>query len=134
MVIILFNTGLDKSAFYTYFLEKLVFPLFMFSLHFACLYRPCNIWYYYSYNYPGIFPNNFSQPVNGCKNSILNWVIKLHHVSFFLFVFVIPLKEFPFYSPILFTLWFRYLQTRKKESCTHCIFRVNFSSKLPMKL
>ena len=39
--------------------------------------------------------------------------------SFFCFVFETPLKDFPFYSPILLTLWFRYLQTHIKENCTH---------------
>ena len=27
---------------------------------------------------PGIFPSTFLQPVNGSKNSILNWVMKLN--------------------------------------------------------
>ena len=27
---------------------------------------------------PGFYPSTFLQPVNGCKNSILNWVLKLN--------------------------------------------------------
>ena len=66
----------------------------------------------------GIFPSTFLQPVNGSKNSILNRVMKfnLFMCFFFFFVFETPLNDFPFYSPILLTLWFRYLQTRIKES------------------
>ena len=53
----------------------------------------------------GIFPNTFLQPINGSKNSMY----------FFFLVFETLLKDVPFYSPILLTLWFRYLQTRIKE-------------------
>ena len=35
---------------------------------------------------------------------------------FFLFVFEAFLKDFPFYSPILLDLWFKYLKIRRKES------------------
>ena len=53
----------------------------------------------------GIFPNTFIQPVNGSKNSILNWVMELNLFMFLLFFFFEkPLKYFPFYSPILETL------------------------------
>ena len=39
-------------------------------------------------NKSGIFPSTFLQPVNGSKNSILNWVMKLNlFMFFFLFVF-----------------------------------------------
>ena len=38
---------------------------------------------------------------------------------FFFFVLGKPLKYFPFYSPILLTLWFRSLQTCVKESCMY---------------
>ena len=51
---------------------------------------------------------------------------------FFFFVFGKPLKDFPFYSPILVTLWFRYLQTRIKESLR--IFLVNFFFKIPRQM
>ena len=77
---------------------------------------------------PGIFPSTFPQPVNGSKNSILNWVMKLNlYVFFFFFVFEAPLKEFLTYFPLLLTLWFKYLQTRiQKHVCI--IF------KIPMKI
>ena len=65
----------------------------------------------------GIFPSTFLQPLNGSKNSILNGVTKLNLLMFFFFfVFETPLKDFPFYSTILLTLWFRYLQTCMKET------------------
>ena len=53
-----------------------------------------------------IFPNTFLQPVNGSKNSILNWVIKLNlFMSFFSFLFLKhPWKIF--HSILLFTLLF----------------------------
>ena len=38
---------------------------------------------------------------------------------FFFFVFEMPLKDFLLYSPILLTLWFRYLQKCMKESCMY---------------
>ena len=76
----------------------------------------CNCYFSFS----GIFPSTFLQPVNGSKNSILNWVImKLNLFMlflFFLFCFETPLKDFPFYSLILLTLCFRYLQTSINES------------------
>ena len=43
----------------------------------------------------GIFSSTFLQPVNGSKNSILNWVLKLN-----LFISSKALKDFLFYSPI----------------------------------
>ena len=57
------------------------------------------------------------QPVIGSKNSILNWVMKLslYMPIFFLFIFENPFKDFPFYSPIFLTFWFRYLKKRIKE-------------------
>ena len=65
-----------------------------------------------------IFQSTFLQPVKDSKNSILNWVMKLNLFMFFcLFVFETPLQDFPFYLPILLTLWFRDLQTRIKETC-----------------
>ena len=69
----------------------------------------------------GIFPSTSLQPVNGSKNSILNWVMKLSLFIevFSFFVFKTTLKDFPFYSSILFTLWFRYLPTHIKESCIY---------------
>ena len=71
-----------------------------------------------------IFPSTFLQPVNGKKNSILNWVMKLNlfmclQLNPFFFVFETSLKDFPFCSPILLTLWFRYLQTRIKKTCMY---------------
>ena len=66
----------------------------------------------------GIFLSIFLQPGNGSESWILNWVMKLHLFMclFFFFVFETLLKDFPFYSPTLLNLWFRYLQTRVKES------------------
>ena len=51
--------------------------------------------------------------------------LNLFMCFFFLFCFWNTLERFPLYSPILLTLWFRYLKT--------CVCLVNFSSKLPMK-
>ena len=44
---------------------------------------------------------------------------------FFVFVFETPLKDFSIYSPILFTLWFKYFQTLISESCMY-IFSQHF--------
>ena len=53
--------------------------------------------------------------------------MKLSLFFFFFFVFETPLKDFPLYSPILLTLWFRYLQTRIEESgmylSNQCFFK-----------
>ena len=38
---------------------------------------------------------------------------------FSFFAFEKPLKDFSFYSCILLTLWFRYLQIRIKENCMY---------------
>ena len=81
----------------------------------------------------GIFPSPFLQPVNGSKNSIFNWAMKLNlfMVCFFFFFFEKPLKDFhSIHLFFLLFLWFRYLQKRIKESC---IFLANFSTKLPKK-
>ena len=45
-------------------------------------------------------------------NLELSYETQSLHVFFFFFVFETALKDFPFYSPILLTIWFRYLQTR----------------------
>ena len=47
------------------------------------------------------FSSNSLQPVNGSKNSILNWVMKLNY-----FICSKSLKDFPFYSPIHFSDYF----------------------------
>ena len=67
---------------------------------------------------------------NGSKNSILNWVMKLSLFMFFVFFFGFetPLKDFQFYSYILLTLRFRYLQTRIKESCIYLSGQIFFKS------
>ena len=78
----------------------------------------------------GIFPSTFLRPVNGSKNSILNWIMKLSHVFFLFLVVEISLRDFPLYLPIILTLWFRYLQTCINKNC---MFLVNFSSKLSLK-
>ena len=71
----------------------------------------------------GIFSSTFLQPVSGSENSILNWVImKLNLFMcffFLLFCFETSLKDFSFYSLILFILCFRHLQIRIKESCMY---------------
>ena len=36
---------------------------------------------YFHFGLSGIFPTTFVQPVNSCKNSILNWVIKLNLIK-----------------------------------------------------
>ena len=78
------------------------------------------ILYIYKYIYiSDIFPSTFLQPVNGSKkiNLELSYETQFLHVFFFFFfVFEAPVKDFPFYSPILLTFWFRYLQTPRKES------------------
>ena len=55
------------------------------------------------------FPSNSLQLVNDCKNLVLNWVMKLNLFT------QTPLKIFPFYSLIILTLWFRYLQIRNSK-------------------
>ena len=77
--------------------------------------------------FTGIFPNTFLQPVNGGKSSILNCVMKLF-MFFFFFIFKKPLKDCPFYSPILLTFWFRYLQTLIKESCIYLSIQLFFKT------
>ena len=64
---------------------------------------------------PRIFPKTSLKPVNISKNSSLNWAMKLNFPTCFFFLF-------PFYSSILLTLWFRYLQAQLdtyKESCMY---------------
>ena len=69
-----------------------------------------NSQYSFSCGHPsGFFPSNSLLPVNGCKNSVLNWVMKLNLFT------QTPSKNFPFYSLIILTLWFRYLQTRSSK-------------------
>ena len=63
------------------------------------------------------FSSTFLQLVNCSKSSIMNWVIKLN--LSIRFCFEKPLEDFPFYSPIVFPLWFRYSQTCIKESCMY---------------
>ena len=94
----------------------------------------------------GIFPRSYLQLVNSSKNSILNWFMKLSIylnisscVFFVFFVFETPLKDFLFYSPIIFTLWFRYLQTQIKESCMYLSHQLFFKTpyetlKIPRKI
>ena len=74
---------------------------------------------------PGIFPTTSLKPVNISKNSSLNWAMKLNLSTCFFFLF-------PFYSLIILTLWFRYLQTQIKESCMYFCGQPFF--KLPTKL
>ena len=51
--------------------------------------------------------------------------MKLNLFMFFVF-FEKPLKDFRLDSPILLTLWFRYLQTRIKESCVYISSQIFF--------
>ena len=44
------------------------------------------------------------------------------------FVFEISLKDFPFYSSIILSLWFRFLQTRLKESCMYLSSQLFFKT------
>ena len=53
--------------------------------------------------------------------------------KFFLFCFWNTPERFLFYSPILFTLWCRYLQTWTQRRKLYYL-SINFSSKLPTKL
>ena len=65
----------------------------------------------------GIFPSTSMQLVNGSKNLILNWDMKLDLIMLFLKK---PSKIY--YSIHLFFLlflWFRCLQKRKKKSCMY---------------
>ena len=41
------------------------------------------------------------------------------HVFFLFFIFERPLKDCPFFSPLILTLWFPYLQIHIKESCVY---------------
>ena len=66
---------------------------------------------------------------------IQSWIeiwksISLFVFCFFIiiFVFEMPLKDFPFYSPILLTLWFRYLQTCIKEKCMYLSSQLFFKT------
>ena len=66
----------------------------------------------------GIFLSTFRQPVNGGKTFVLNWVMKLN--LFMVFADFALGKIFRrFFSSILLTLCFRYLQTCLKESCMY---------------
>ena len=47
---------------------------------------------------------------------------------FFFFVFETPLKDFLFYSPIVLTLWFRYLKTLTWESCMYLSSQLFFKT------
>ena len=49
---------------------------------------------------------------------------------FFFFGFETPFKDFLFYSLILLTLWFRYLQTRIMESCIYLSSQLFFETTL----
>ena len=82
---------------------------------------------YANWTLPAIFPSIFLQQ-NGSKNSVLNCIMTLSpFMFFFFFLFETLLKDFPVYSPILLTLWFRYLQKSVKESFMY------FSSQLFFK-
>ena len=50
------------------------------------------------------------------------------HVLFLFFVFETPLKDFPFFSPLVLTPWFRYLQIRIKESCVYLSHQLLFKT------
>ena len=54
--------------------------------------------------------------------------MKLNLFMFFFKIFEKPLKDFLFYSPIILTLWFRYLQTRIKESCMYLSSQLFFKT------
>ena len=56
--------------------------------------------------------------------------MKLSLFMFFVFFFGFetPLKDFQFYSYILLTLRFRYLQTRIKESCIYLSGQIFFKN------
>ena len=54
-------------------------------------------------SHPGIFPSTFLQPVNSSESYETPHYL---HVFFFL-DFETIFEDFPFYSPILLTLWFR---------------------------
>ena len=77
-----------------------------------------------------IFPSPFLQLVNSSKISSLTWVMKLNQLIFFpsFFVFETPLKDFLYYSPIILTFWFRYLQTSIKESCLYLSSQLFFKT------
>ena len=82
-----------------------------------------------SWCHTSIFQSTSLQPVNGSKNSILNWVMKLNlFMFFFLFVFKTPLKDFPCYPSIILTLQLRYLQKCKNESCMYVSSQLFFKT------
>ena len=74
------------------------------------------------------FPSTFLQPVNGCKNSILNLVIKLYFHVFFLFCFWNTLERFS----ILFTYSSYFLVSiltnTHKESCVYLSSQLFFDT------
>ena len=84
----------------------------------------------------GIFPNTFPQLVNGSKNSILNWVIKLNHFLFFCLFLNYPWKIF--HSIHLLFLLFGLDTYKHAWRKVVCISLVNFSfpwdSKIPRKM
>ena len=65
-----------------------------------------------------IFSSTFMQLVNGSKNSILNWDMKL---DLFMFLFFFKPSNICYSIHLLFLLylWFRCLQKREKESCMY---------------
>ena len=86
----------------------------------------------------GIFPSTFLQPVNGSKNSILNWVMKLSPFMCFYFYFLF-LKHLERFS-ILFT-YSSYplvliLTNHIKESCMYLSSQLFFKTprKVPQKI
>ena len=52
----------------------------------------------------------------------------LHAFFFFFFVFETLLKDLPFYLHNLLTYWFKYLQTRIKESCMYLSCQLFFET------
>ena len=98
-------------------------------------------WFLFSwglwYSCPSIFQSTFLQAVNGSKISILNWDMKL---DFFVFYFVSfcfwNTLETVFHSIHLFLLFLLFGSDTYKHAYrkVFCIFLVNYSSKLSIKL
>ena len=81
----------------------------------------------FKYSFSGIFPRTFREPVNS-KNLILN-TQSLHVFFSFFFVFKAFLKDSPFCSSILMTLWLKYLKTHIKVTCIYLFSQLFFKTK-----
>ena len=85
----------------------------------------------YRHYQAGIFPSTFLQPVDSSKNPVLNWVMNFN-LLMSIFFLKNPWKIFHYIH--LFFLLFGVDTYKHAWRQVVCIFLVNFSSKLPIKL